>query len=247
MEGMGKVMIAAAYFVYAAFWIRFLLHALVWWRAVNRLTPEPRLLPAWAPKACAFTVLDVLFLGRVFMVNPLLWLGEWVFHVSFLLVLFRHLRYFLNPVPGWVWAMQTPGLIAAYILPFSLAYIFIVRLLTKREKYASPANMVLLLLVFAISSIGLLMNLAFKPNLIDAKLFILGILSFAPATPPDSLLFALHFVLVLALVLLLPSHIFTAPLVMYEARKRGLVLHAVMHDEENDTGGEPRQYGKRWP
>ena len=88
-----------------------------------------------------------LFLGRVFMVNPALWFGEWIFHASFLLVLLRHLRYFLNPVPAWVWSMQTPGLIAGYILPLSLAYILIIRLLTTREKYASPANMVLLGLV----------------------------------------------------------------------------------------------------
>ena len=40
---MGKVLILAAYAVYAAFWIRFLLHALVWWRAAGRLTPETRL------------------------------------------------------------------------------------------------------------------------------------------------------------------------------------------------------------
>ena len=49
------------------------------------------------------TALDVVFLGRVFVVNPALWFGEWVFHASFLLVLLRHLRYFLDPVPAWVW------------------------------------------------------------------------------------------------------------------------------------------------
>ena len=45
-------------------------------------------------------------------------------------------------------------------------------------------------------------------------------MSFSPAPLPESLLFTLHFVLVLVLVPLLPTHIFTAPLVMYEARKR---------------------------
>lgn len=227
---MGKVMIAAAYLAYAAFWIRFLLHWLVWRRAVRRVTPEPRARLAWSPKACAFTGLDVVFLGRVFMVNPALWFGEWLFHASFLLVLLRHLRYFLDPVPAWVWSVQTPGLIAGYILPLSLAYILVIRLLTTREKYASPANMTLLGLVLLISSIGLLMNLAFRPNLVDAKLFVLGIMSFSPAPAPESPMFLLHFGLMLVLVLLLPTHLVTAPVVMYDARKREEDLKHVMHD-----------------
>lgn len=226
---MGKLLILAAYGVYAAFWVRFLLHVLVWRRAARGPTPSDRPERAFAFKACAFTALDVVFLGRVFMVNPALWFGEWIFHASFLLVLLRHLRFFLNPVPLWVWWMQTPGLIAGYILPPALAYILIIRLLTTREKYASPANMVLLGLVLSIGAIGLLMNLVFRPDLVDAKLFIIGIMSFSPAPAPESLLFMLHFALVLVLVLVLPTHIFTAPLVLYEARKRGEDLKRLMH------------------
>ena len=118
---MAKLLIPAAYAVYAAFWIRFLMHGLIWWRATRTLLPSG---PVWTGsriKAGAMTLLDMAFLGRVFVVNPSLWFGEWVFHASFLLVILRHLRFFLNPVPGWVWAVQTPGLIAGYILPLSLA------------------------------------------------------------------------------------------------------------------------------
>ncbi len=182
-------------------------------------------------KACALTAVDVLLFGRLFKVNAALWLGEWVFHASFILVLLRHLRFFLNPVPGWVWSVQTAGLIAGYVLPASLAYILAVRLLTKREKYAAPANVFLLALVLVISSLGLLMRQWFTPNLVDAKLFVLGILCMKPAPAPDSLLFAAHFVLVLVLVLFLPTHIFTAPFVMFEARKRERGLYQVMNDE----------------
>ena len=92
--------------------------------------------------------------------------------------------------------------------------------------------MVLLGLLFAISTLGLLMYLDFKPDLVGVKLFILGILSFAPQPLPQSLLFLAHFILVLVLVLLLPSHIFTAPLVMFEARKRDQALRGVMHEPE---------------
>jgi len=227
---MGKLLIIAAYAVYAAFWIRFTMHAVVWWRATRRLAsvlPSPRV----TKKACALTALDIIFFGRLLKVNAALWLGEWVFHGAFLLVLLRHLRFFLNPVPDWVWALQMPGLIAGYILPFALIYILVVRLLTKHERYASPANMFLLALVLVIGSIGLVMNLWFKPNLVDVKLFALGLACFKPVAAPDSLLFALHFGLVLVLIAFLPTHIFTAPLVMLEARKREQALHLVMHEK----------------
>lgn len=231
---MEQILITTAYAVYAAFWIRFLMHALVWHRATRRLIPYASPAPASTLKAWVFTALDVVFLGRVFMANPALWLGEWVFHASFLLVLLRHLRYFLNPVPGWVWIMQTPGVIAGYVLPLSLLYILVTRLLATREKYASAANMFLLGLVLAISSIGILMHGIFKPDLVAVKRFILGIPSLAPEAAPDSLLFTAHFILVLVLVLLLPTHMVTAPVVMYEARKREQALHGVMHDPEKE-------------
>lgn len=228
---MGKILIAAAYCAYAAFWLRFFTHFLVWWRTTRRL--EGSRAPACRPsaKACALAALDVVFFGRLLKVNAVLWAGEWTFHAAFFLVVLRHLRFFLDPVPACVWWAQTPGLIAGYILPFSLAYILAVRLLTKREKYASAANVFLLGLVLVISSLGVLMHAWFKPDLADVKLFVLGILGFKPDVLPEGLLFALHFGLVLVLVPFLPTHIFTAPLVMMEARKRDAALRMVMHDE----------------
>ncbi len=227
----GQLLILAAYGVYAAFWIRFLMHALVWWRAARRLASSVLPQPSMTKQACGLTALDILFFGRLLKRNAALWLGEWVFHASFLLVLLRHLRFFLNPVPSLIWSLQTPGLIAGYILPAALIYILVIRLLTKHERYASPANVLLLALVLAIAAVGLLMYFFFKPNLVDVKLFALGLVSFKPVAAPDSLLFTLHFGLVLVLTALLPTHIFTAPLVMMEARKREQALHLVMHEK----------------
>jgi nitrate reductase gamma subunit len=233
---MGRLLIAAAYAVYAAFWIRFLMHGLVWWRATRNLL---RSFPSEGARigsrisALGLTALDVLFLGRVFMVNPALWFGEWLFHASLLLVVLRHLRFFLNPVPTWVWSLQTPGLIAGYVLPLSLVFILVIRFLTRHERYAAPQNMILLVLVLALSLVGLLMQTAFKPDLVDAKLFIVGLMTLAPVAPPPSFWFVVHFGLFLVVVLLLPSHLVTAPLVMYEARKRAGALHRVMHDRKS--------------
>ncbi len=226
---MGKILVVATYSAYGVFWTRFFLHGLVWWKAMKRLSTEPA--PPITAKVWALTVSDVLLFTRLLMVNPALWVGEWVFHAAFLLVLLRHLRYFLNPVPAWVWWMQTPGTIAGYVLPPALVYFLVIRLFTKREKYASPANMFLLCLVLVISSLGVLMHALYKPDLVDVKLFAWGIATLKPAAAPDSPLFVLHFVLVLVLVPFLPTHMLTAPLVMMEARKREKALRLVMHEE----------------
>jgi len=154
-----------------------------------------------------------------------------VFHATFLLVMLRHLRYFMDPVPAWVWDLQLPGLIAGYVLPVSLVYILIVRSCSEREKYSSPANMLLLALLLAISGMGVLMHALFKPDLVGVKQFSLGILSFTPAPLPGGALFPMHVVLVLVVIALLPTHIVAAPLVMLEARRRDLGLPKVMHEE----------------
>jgi nitrate reductase gamma subunit len=228
---MGTIVIVAAYSVYAAFWIRFLLHALLWWKAVTRPATIIRPVQPALVKALLFSARDVVLFWRLLKINPALWFGEWAFHVSFLFVFLRHLRYFLLPVPEWVWWCQTPGLIAGYILPLSLLYIFIVRLFSVREKYSSLANMILLGLLFVISSLGLLIVTLYRTDVVAVKLFAIGILSVTPAALPGSILFMLHFSLVLVLVPLLPTHILTAPLVMLEARKRDLGLPLVMHEE----------------
>ena len=228
---MGTIIIIAVYGVYAAFWIRFFLHTLAWWRGraedmVAVLPKRPLLLKTWA-----LTLRDVVLFWRLLKVNPALWFGEYLFHSTFLLVVLRHLRYFLDPVPLWVWDLQLSGLIAGYVLPFSLVYILAVRFFSEREKYSSPANVLLLALIIAISSIGVLMHAFFKPNLVDVKYFALGLLSLAPAPLPTGVLFPLHLALVLVLVALVPSHIVTAPLVMLEARRRELGLPQVMHEK----------------
>ena len=165
------------------------------------------------------------------MVNPALWIGEWVFHVSFLLVMLRHLRYFFSIVPAWVGWFQGPGLFAGYFLPLSLLYILIIRRFSATEKYTAAANGFLLVLMLVISSLGLLMATLFRTDVVTAKLFIQGILTFSPAALPGGMLFLLHFSLVLVLVPLLPTHILTAPLVMLEAERRAVALPLVMHDK----------------
>ena len=88
----------------------------------------------------------------------------------------------------------------------------------------------LLLDILAIAVTGLLMSTRFRVDLVQVRLYALGIVTFHPAPPPLSPLLLLHLALVLVLVVSIPSHVFTAPLTILDARRRALELRRIMHD-----------------
>ena len=226
---MGWVIVGATYAVIAAFYLRLASHVLSWWEAVRR-SPSSRPEGGARAGAAVGAVVDIVFLRRLLAVNPALWVGEWFFHASLFLIVLRHLRYFMNPVPVWVVWAQTPGWIAGFVLPGALLYILVIRLLTRQEKFSAPANLLLLLDVLGIGSTGLLMSTRYRVDLQAVKLFALGIVTFNPLPPPSGALFAAHLALVLILLLYVPSHVFAAPLVMLDSRRRELELQRVIHD-----------------
>jgi nitrate reductase gamma subunit len=226
------ILFLAAYVVYAAFLYRIIFHVLVWIRATGHYGVSPAPNPGESARVCAVSGLDILFFRRLFASSKMLWLGSWTFHISFVIVILRHLRYFLNPVPACITFIQPFGVVAGYTLPASLLYLMLLRLLGRKRyvsKYVSYYNFFLLGLLFSISSIGLLMHLYFVPDLPDVKEFVLGMLTFRPEPVPGSTLFIIHFVLVLFLLPYLPTHFFSAPLVIAEARKREEGLNEVLH------------------
>jgi len=227
---LGAGVIAATYVAIAAFYVRLAVHALRWYEATRRSPPaRPRGVAASA-RALTATAVDIVFLRRLLLVNPALWLGEWAFHASLFMIILRHLRYFMHPVPDWVTWAQTPGWIAGFLLPLALGYIFVIRLLTGQEKFSSRANLLMLMNLLAIAITGILMSTRYRVDLAAIKLFALGVVTFNPAAPPTGVLFLCHLCLVVVLLLYIPSHIFTAPLVMMDARGRQIELHRVIHD-----------------
>lgn len=223
-------LILISYLVYAAFWGRFILHAFIWYKSARQLRTGPSYAHGASLSLCLVTAIDILFFRRLFNENKLLWLGSWTFHVSFILVVLRHLNYFFYPVPSCITHIQPFGLVAGYILPVSLFYLLAYRI-AGREKYISYHNFFLLGMVLLISLSGLLMRMFFSPNLVDVKGFMLGILTFRPDLLPDSSLFFIHFSLVLLLVPFLPLHIFAAPVVTMESGRREAGLRMVIHDK----------------
>lgn len=227
---MGMLLVIIAYLVYMAFWVRLSLHALLWLRSARRLIPYQTMSGVNPLPAFASSVMDLFCFRRLFESNKILWLGSWSFHAAFFFVIVRHLRYFFNPVPGIIECVQPLGVVAGYVLTFSLPYVAAVRL-TARIKYVSCRNYAVLGLLFFIGATGLLMRNFFKPDLIDIKNFAMGMIAFTPTAPPGNFFFIVHFSLVLLLIPYLPFHIFTAPFVAIEARRRQQELETVMHDK----------------
>lgn len=227
---MGIFLTLSTYAVLVAFLGISFSRFLTLWRAartVQRFAPSPaRLGPQLVLKMAG----DILFLTRLLKTNDFLWVWEWLFHCSFFLVVLRHLRYVLTPVPGWVWFIQPLGLIAGYILPLSLVFIIIIK--AGREKGYFPSyNFFLLILLFAIAVTGLLMQAVFRTDVVAVKEFMWGIFTFSPAANPDGLLFVMHFFLFLVMAASLPAHIFTAPFVMIEARRHEKALETLVHEK----------------
>jgi hypothetical protein len=143
----------------------------------------------------------------------------------------RHLRYFLNPVPQWVWSVQFAGVLAGYILPVSLVSIVTVKFLVEKKKYVSSYNFLLLVLIFVLTVSGLLMKTIFHPDMVSVKTFTMGIVTFTFAAVSAGGLFIFHFLMFLALIVSLPTHIFAAPLSLISAREREENINQVIHEK----------------
>jgi len=179
----------------------------------------------------ASAAVDILLFRRLFFSNAFLWFGEWLFHGCLALIMARHLRYFLEPVPSCIFALQTPAIIAGYLLPLSLIYIFIAKLVIEKKSYISSSNFFLLALLLLSGITGLLMKLWFRPDLAGIKWFSLGIVTFRPAEVPHSPLFIMHFVLFLIIFAYLPTHIAAAPISLLDARQREKAVRDLMREK----------------
>jgi len=145
-----------------------------------------------------------------------LWLAGLVFHWSFLIIVLRHLRFFFEPVPGWVNLLATldglfdagvPTLfLADGLLLVSVTYLFFRRLAIPHLRYISlPADYFPLLLILAIGFTGFLMRHVYKVDLFIVKELALGLAQFRPQAPEGiGWIFYLHIFLVSVLLAYFP-------------------------------------------
>jgi len=158
-------------------------------------------------------VREVVLFESLFKATLWTWLFGWVFHAALALVLLRHLRYFIDPVWGWVAFIQPFGVYAGFAMLAGLAGLWARRFLVDRVRYIStPSDHLMLALLVAIGASGLAMKYAAHTDVVAVKSFFLGLMSFQVRSLPADPLLAVHLGLVAALMIVFPfSKLLHAP------------------------------------
>jgi len=151
-----------------------------------------------------------------FRTSTLLWLGAMAFHWSLLVIVVRHLRFFLEPVPSAVVVLQRVDSILQNLLPIlyisdviiliALGYLFIRRVTTPQVRYISlPSDYFVLLVIGGVAISGVLMRLVYKVDLVQVKEWVMAMLRFSPLPPKGvNLIFYVHLFFVSLLVAYFP-------------------------------------------
>ena len=123
-----------------------------------------------------------------------LWFFALLFHWSLLVIVLRHLRFFIEPIPHWINGLAgldgffEIGIPALYLsdtaILTGLTFLFLRRVVVPQLKYISLfTDYFALLLILGTASTGLLMRQFFPADLLQVKNLVLGWLSFAPVVP----------------------------------------------------------------
>ena len=137
-----------------------------------------------------------------------LWVGSLVFHWSFLIIILRHLRFFLEPIPYFVQLLDAiDGMLQIGLPPIYLTdmffviavtFLFLRRILIPQVKYISlPADYFPLFMIFSIATSGILMRYFYKVDIVAVKELAIGLAQFHPILPVGiGVLFYIHIFLI---------------------------------------------------
>lgn len=160
---------------------------------------------------------EVVLFESLFNANLWTWAMGWLFHASMMLVVLRHLRYFTEPVWGWVAFIQPFGLYAGITMLLGLGGLWARRLFVERIRYLStPSDHLMLLLLIGISASGLLMQFVLHTDVIAVKGFFRGLMHFSIQPLPADTILVLHLLSVVVLLAIFPlSKLLHAPGVFF--------------------------------
>jgi nitrate reductase gamma subunit len=156
---------------------------------------------------------EVVLFESLFKSSKWTWIFGWMFHFALLLVLLRHLRYFMEPVPSLIAAIQPFGIYAGFAMIAGLSGLWARRFLVDRVKYIStPSDHLMLLLLIAIGASGLMMKFVAHTDIVAVKAFILGLMLFDWQPLPADPALLVHLFLVATLMAIFPlSKLLHAP------------------------------------
>ncbi|MGI9305667.1 MAG: respiratory nitrate reductase subunit gamma [Gammaproteobacteria bacterium] len=213
---MSLVSIVYAFLFYVAAGV--LIGGLAWRIRLYARTPAPLKIPTTpAPTTRSGVIVrmirEVIFFESLFKANKWTWLFGWLFHFGLFVVLLRHLRYFTEPVWGWVTLLQAAGVYAGFAMVIGLAGLWARRFLVDRVRYISaPSDHLMLVLLLAIGVTGLLMTYVWHTDVVAVKAFFLGLMVFDWQSLPAQPLLLVHLALVALLMIVFPiSKLLHAP------------------------------------
>jgi nitrate reductase gamma subunit len=120
-----------------------------------------------------------------------LWLGALAFHWSMFIIVLRHLRLFLDPVPAWLGFLEAAdgffqiGLPIVYLTDVlfaaALVFLFFRRVVAPRIRYISqPMDYFPVALLLAIAGTGIVMRYGFRIDVTAVKDLTMGLVTFHP-------------------------------------------------------------------
>ena len=188
-------------------------------------TPQPLKIPT-TPAPITKTgvvwrmIKEVTVFESLFKSNKWIWIFGWMFHLGLFLVLARHLRYFLEPVPTVITLIQPFGKYAAFAMIAGLIGLWGRRFFVDRVRYiSSMSDHLMLLLLLTIGISGALMTFggeALNTDITSVKAFIMGLIFFDLQPLPDSAFLLIHLALVALLMIVFPiSKLLHAPGVFF--------------------------------
>ncbi len=148
--------------------------------------------------------------------NKWLWVFALLFHYSMLVIIFRHARFFVDPVQTGIAVVEfLDGLFQVGAPRFyltdacilaALAFLFLRRALSERLRYISlPADYFALFLLIAIAGSGICMRYVSKVDINQVKEVIMGLATLHPVDPTGiGPIFFIHVTLVSTLLIYFP-------------------------------------------
>ncbi|MEJ1355616.1 MAG: respiratory nitrate reductase subunit gamma [Candidatus Sedimenticola sp. (ex Thyasira tokunagai)] len=156
---------------------------------------------------------EVVFFESLFKSTKWTWIFSWMFHLGLLLVLLRHVRYFMDSVWLPIELIQPFGMYAGFAMVAGLGGLFVRRIFVDRVRYISaPSDYLWLILLGFIGFSGLMMSFVVHTDIVAVKQFFTGIWTFSGGALPVDLPLLVHITLVIVLMLLFPfSKLLHAP------------------------------------
>ena len=146
-----------------------------------------------------------------------LWFFGLLFHWSFLIIVLRHLRFFVEPITQWISVLSSLdgffeiGIPTLYLsdaaILAGLTFLFLRRIVLPRLRYISLfTDYFSLLLIVAVVSTGILMRHFFPTDLNEVKNIALGWITLKPIVPQGaSVFFYMHLCFVFTLLAWFPA------------------------------------------